>query len=69
MLSIKRPAHYTSDFTNHYIGLSDDDFTTLELNNGDSIYLIDEGKTIFYDEDNEKWYYDDGTEFDNLSDS
>lgn len=63
MVNIERPAHYSSSFTNQYIGLSSDDFSELELLNGDSIYLIDEGKRIYYDQDNVKFYYDDGTEY------
>lgn len=63
MITCAKSVGSNSWLVNKYRALSTDDFTKISGINGDEVYLMDEGKTIFYDEENDKWYYDDGSEF------
>ena len=63
MITTKRAYGVGGILTQSYYALSDNDFSALDLRNGDDIYLIDTGTTIYYDEDNDKFYDESGNEY------
>lgn len=55
MITTQRPAYYDADRINRYCGLSTDDKSAIDAQNGDELYLIDTGTTYCYDADGKKW--------------
>lgn len=52
----QKKARYQSFYKNaEYIGLSTDDKSTIEANNGDEMYEMDTGKTFIYNEEGKAW--------------
>lgn len=64
MITCKRAYGNGGILTQSYFALSTDEFDALDLKNGDDIYLIDSGLTIYYDEKNAKFYDASGNEYD-----
>lgn len=55
MITLERPAYFTSERYAEYCGLSDDDKTTIDANNADEFYEINTGKTYKYNETSDEW--------------
>ena len=55
MITLERPAYFTSERYAEYCGLSDDDKTTIDASNADEFYEIDTGKTYKYNETSGEW--------------
>lgn len=55
MITLERPAYFTSERYAEYCGLSDDDKTTIDANNADEFYEINTGKTYKYNETSGEW--------------
>lgn len=55
MITLERPAFYDAMRYAEYCGLSTDDKTIIDANNGDSFYEIDTSKTYRYNEVSSEW--------------
>ncbi len=55
MITLERPAYFTSERYAEYYGLSTDDKQTIQAHNADEFYEIDTGKTYKYNQTGEIW--------------
>lgn len=55
MITLERPAYFTSERYAEYYGLSTDDKQTIQAHNADDFYEIDTGKTYKYNQTGEIW--------------
>lgn len=55
MITLERPAYFSSERYAEYYGLSTDDKDTVQANNADKFYEIDTGKIYRYNESSHEW--------------